>query len=39
MLEDIFDIDKIKAKESKVGVDMDVVTALSMEKYHVGEDG
>jgi hypothetical protein len=39
MLEDICEMDKIKTKKCKVGVDMDVVTALSMEKYHVGEDG
>jgi hypothetical protein len=39
MLEDICEMDKIKPKKNKVGMDMDVATALSMERYHVGKDG
>jgi hypothetical protein len=39
MLEDICEMDKIKPKKNRVGMDMDVATGLSMEKYHVGKDG
>jgi uncharacterized protein YlaI len=39
MLQDICEMDKIKTKQNKVGVDIDVATSLSMEKYHVGKDG
>jgi hypothetical protein len=41
MLEDICKLDKINSgkKKNKVGMDMDVGTALIMEKYHVGKDG